>query len=216
MKRLILIVLFLLPIPVYAQEQEAPLPDRWRGLVLDQSTPEDAIKVFGKPKKDVMTRLTSTAIQNWLSKKCKERVFRTLEFNKPEGVDKAFLSFLDNKLVAITIDVKKGISPAGLANIYGIPFQPAIGALDIAMRPRNYEQHQGQVYPRIFPTVYSMVAVSERSFVDAMVTNVPSFGGALARSMGIPDQPGSLPGKVEFISLISRTLENKDGADVLR
>ena len=61
-----------------------------------------------------------------------------------------------------------------------------------------------------------MVAVSEKSFVEAMVGNVPSLGGALARSAGIPDQPGTFPGKVEFVTLVSRTLENRDGADVLK
>jgi hypothetical protein len=114
------------------------------------------------------------------------------------------------------LDVKKGISPAGLSNIYGVQFQPMINAVDIAFRPQDFERNQGKVYPKTFPTVYHMVAVSEHSFVAAMISNVPSFGGALARSMGIPDQPGTLPGRVEFIQLVSRTLENKDGADVLK
>lgn len=61
-----------------------------------------------------------------------------------------------------------------------------------------------------------MLAVGEHSFVDAIISNVPSFGGALAKSMGIADTPGSFPGKVEFMTLVSKTLENKDGADVLK
>jgi hypothetical protein len=35
-----------------AQQQDGAKPDRWRGLVLDESTAEDAIKVLGQPKKD--------------------------------------------------------------------------------------------------------------------------------------------------------------------
>jgi hypothetical protein len=217
MKILILIaVLMTVPSFTCAQEQERPLPDRWRGLILDQSTPEDAIRVLGTPAIDKMGSLSAFRIQSWLTKKTKERIFRTLEFKKPEGIDKAFLSFLDGKLVAITLDMKKGIAPGALSNIYGIEFQPMVGATDIAFRPRDYETTQGRVYPKTYPTVYSMVGVSEKSFVDAMVTNVPSFGGALARSAGIPDQPGTFPGKVEFVTLISRTLENRDGADVLK
>ena len=200
-----------------AQTQENPLPDRWRGLILDQSTPEDAIRILGAPASDKTGgKLTAFRIQSWLTKKAKEKIFRTLEFKKPEGIDKAFLTFLDGKLVAITLDVKKGIVPAGLSNIYGIEFQPMVGATDVAFRPRDYEQSQGRIYPKTYPTVYSMIAVSEKSFVEAMVSNVPSFGGALARSAGIPDQPGTFPGKVEFVSLYSRTLENRDGADVLK
>ena len=91
-----------------------------------------------------------------------------------------------------------------------------IGSLDIVRSPRDYERNQGKVYPKTYPTVYHMVAVSEHSFVTAMVGNVPSFLGALARSSGIPDKLGSFSGKVDFIALFSRTLENREGADVLK
>ena len=35
-----------------AQEQDRPRPDRWRGMVLDETTPEAAIIALGKPAKD--------------------------------------------------------------------------------------------------------------------------------------------------------------------
>lgn len=213
MKTLSLILL--LTVSVCAQDSGAQ-PDRWRGLVLDQSTPADAVRVLGNPSSDRAGKINVFRIHSWLTKRTKEQVFRTLEFKKPEGIDKARLSFLDNKLVAIDLDVKEGISPAGLSNIYGIEFQPMVGAVDVAFHPRDYERNQGRVYPKTYPTVYSMVAVSERSFIDAMIGNVPSFGGVLAKSMGVPDQPGTFPGRVEFITIVSRTLENKDGSNVLR
>lgn len=216
MKILILIALLLIPTLSYSQDSSQPQPDRWRGLILDQSTPEDAIRILGKPANDKIGKLYVLKIQSWLTKKAKEKIFRTLEFKKPEGIDKARLSFLDNKLVAIDLDVKKGIAPVALSNIYGIEFQPLVGAADVGFRPRDYEQNQGRVYPKTYPTTYSMVAVSKNSFIDAMISNVPSFAGALARSAGIPDEPGTYPGRVETITLVSRTLENKDGADVLK
>jgi len=209
------LVLSILSVSVYAQSDNAQ-PDRWRGLILDQSTPDDAIRVLGKPASDRLGPVAVFKIQSWLTKRTKQKIFRTLEFKKPEGIDKAWLFFLDGKLVAINLDMKKGISPAGLSNIYGIEFQPMVGAADVGFRPRDYERNQGRVYPKTYPTVYSMVAVSEKSFVDAMIANVPSFGGALTRSMGIPDQPGTFPGKVEFVTLVSRTLENRDGVNVLK
>ena len=207
----------LIAFTVCAQEtNDKPQPDRWRGLILDQSTPEDAIRVLGRPAKDSMSRLPADPIGNWLTKRHKESIFRALEFKKPEGIDKAWLFFLDGKVVEIMLDVKKGISPAGLSNIYGIQFRPVINAMDIAFRPQDYERNQGQVYPKTYPTVYHMVGISSASFVTAMISNVPSFGGALAQSMGIPDAPGSLPGRVQFVTLISRSLENKDGSNVLK
>lgn len=198
----------------YAQDN--PQPDRWHGLILDQSTPEDVVRVLGQSKNDSLNRIVADPIDNWLTKKHKDKIFRTLEFKQPEGIDRAWLYFLDGKLVAIMLDVKKGISPEGLSNIYGLTFQPVVRAVDLAFKPGDYERNQGHIYPKTFPTVYHMVAVSDHSFVTAMISNVPSFGGALAKSMGIPDQPGSLPGRVEFVMLISRTLENRDGANVLK
>ncbi len=199
-----------------AQEQDKPQPDKWRGLVLDESTPEDALRILSLPAKDSTNRIYADPINNWLTKKHKDKIFRTLEFKNPEGIDKAFLYFLDGKLVAIMLDVKKGISPEGLSNIYGVEFQPVVKAVEVAAFPRDFERREGKIYPKTYPTVYHMVAVSERSFVTAMIGNVPSLGGAFARSAGIPDKPSSFPGRVDFVTLISRKLENRDGADVLR
>jgi hypothetical protein len=188
-------------------------------VVSDQSTPEDAIKILGQPKKDKVDRLMVYQLGRWVSKKQKEKVFRNLEFklDEKQGVQKATASFLDDKLVMLTLDLKSGaVAPNGLSNIYGIQFQPMVGAMDIAFNPRQFEQNQGKIYPKTYPTVYSLVAASEKTFIGAMIGNVPSFMGALGKSMGMPDEPGSFPGKVEFVQIISRTLENRDGADVLK
>ena len=34
------------------KSNDTPQPDRWHGLILDESTPEDAVKVLGKPSED--------------------------------------------------------------------------------------------------------------------------------------------------------------------
>lgn len=210
------VLLLCLSITAFPQTEDRARPDRWRGLVLDESTPEDAIRILGQPAKDKLARIYVFRIQSWLSKKTKEKNFRALEFKNPEGMDKVVLFFERGRLVAIDLDLKKSIAPIALTNIYGIEFQPAVGALDIAFRPRDFERNQGKVYPKTYPTVYSMVGASERSFIDAMVENVPSLGGAFARSAGIQDQPGTFPGKVDKLTIVSRSLENRDGVDVLK
>lgn len=201
-----------------AQEQDKPMPDRWRGLILDQSTAEDAIKILGKPAKETVGSgpVQVDPISNWLTKQKHEKGFRILEFKQPLGMKHVYLMFLNDKLVMISLRLEKSISPEALANIYGIPFNPAIRSLDIAVSSKEYERNQGQIYPKTYPVVYHMVGVGDRSFVSAMVSNVPSFGGALARSAGVPDKPGSFPGKIEFITLVSRALENHDGTNVLK
>jgi hypothetical protein len=184
--------------------------------MIDQSTPEDAIRILGKPKKDRLGAISAPPIDSWLTQKRKERIYRNMEFDKPEGIDRAWLSFKDGKLISIGLDVKNGISPNGLANIYGIKFEPVVSQTDLAFAPRDFERNQGKIYPKTYPTVYNMVGVSDKTLVIAMIGNVPSFGGALAQSMGVPDKPGSFPGRVEMIQIMSRTLENHDGADVLK
>ncbi|MBA3442197.1 MAG: hypothetical protein H0T92_20250 [Pyrinomonadaceae bacterium] len=135
-----------------AQEQDKPMPDRWRGLILDQSTPDDAIRVLGQPSKDKTDNLAPSRIDAWITKKRKEKIFRLLEFKKSEGIDHAWLWFLDNKLVSILLDLKKGtVSPNALNNIYGVQFQPMVSGLDLAMSPRDYERNEGRVYPKTYP-----------------------------------------------------------------
>jgi hypothetical protein len=52
MKPIAIFVVLLFCVNIAApQEQDGAKPDRWRGLILDESTPEDAIKLLGQPKK---------------------------------------------------------------------------------------------------------------------------------------------------------------------
>ncbi|MFN2493643.1 MAG: hypothetical protein ABR501_12260 [Pyrinomonadaceae bacterium] len=53
MKNLIVAALLLSCLSVAAQDTDGPQPDRWRGLILDKSTPADAIKALGHPIKIV-------------------------------------------------------------------------------------------------------------------------------------------------------------------
>ena len=219
MKRAFSLVAFVLcfTFTIYAQD-DSPQPNRWHGLTLDQSTPDEAIALLGKPTKDQLSPLRVDPLSSWITKKRKEKIFRTLEYKNPAtGVEKVWLSFLDGKLVSILLDMKEGtVSPNGLTGIYGLEFRPLIGQADLAFSPRDFERDQGKIYPKTYPTVYHLTAASEKSFLTAMIGNVPSFGGVFAKGLGVPDKPGSFPGKVMFIQLISRTLENKDGADALK
>ena len=91
-----------------------------------------------------------------------------------------------------------------------------VGQADLALRPRDFERREGKVHPRTYPTIYHLASVSERSFVVAMIGNVPSFFGALAKGAGVEDKPGSFPGRTMLVQPVSRALENRGGADVLK
>jgi hypothetical protein len=58
-------LILILSFGAVAQEQDKPMPDRWRGLVIDQSTPEDAIRILGEPKKDKVGSLTVMDVRSW-------------------------------------------------------------------------------------------------------------------------------------------------------
>jgi hypothetical protein len=164
-----------------AQEQDKPMPDRWRGLVIDESTPEDAIRILGQPQSDKLSNLPVRRINNWITKTRKEKVFKRLKFNKPEGLDAAELYFLSGKLVMIQLDTKE-LKPNSLDGVYGIEFRPMVSGADEGWNPKDFERNQGRVYPKSYPTVYHMVAISENSFVCAMIGN-SSFGSVLKMSV---------------------------------
>ncbi|MGE0131863.1 MAG: hypothetical protein AB7U82_27585 [Blastocatellales bacterium] len=198
----------------FALAQEGAKLDRWRGLVIDEATPEAAIEALGKPSSDKVDRLRVFDVDSkWISKRIEQKIFRRLEF-KADGVDKATLSFLDNKLVMIELDPKDKPDASALARIYGIDFLPRISGFQLAVNPRDYERREGRIYPKIYPSVFSIVAVTDRVFVGVLISNA-GFGAALRGSAGIPDA-GAMPGKVERIQIISRRLENKDGAEALK
>lgn len=52
-----------------AQGQGKPMPDRWRGLVIDESTPEDAIRILGQPQSDKLSDLPVRRLNNWITMK---------------------------------------------------------------------------------------------------------------------------------------------------
>lgn len=189
-------------------------PDKWRGMVLDVSTPSDAIKKFGEPKSNKQDRIRVWQINKWISKIQKEKEFRILEYKDIEGFDKARLAFLDSKLVLIDLDFKEKIDPNALQNAYGVDFQPMVSGIDQAMNPDHFEHSQGRVYPKIYPSVYYVVGVSDVSFLCAMVGNA-SWGSTMRGMFDVPDANG-FPGKVELIQIISRkALENRDGVEQL-
>lgn len=210
MKPLILTLLLLcLFVSVSAQQS-----DRWHGLMLDQSTAADAVRLLGKPRADRVSPLSAIPVESWVSNKRKEKVFRTLEYKNPiSGVEKAWLFFFDDRLVSVMLDMKEGtVSPNALSNIYGTPFRPIFDSLTLALSPRDFQRDRGEVYARSYPVTYHLAGVTERSFVTAMVYNSVGIG----KMLGLPDGQGSFPGKVSFVQLISRTMENRDGSDALR
>src|SRR5687768_2248436 len=107
---------------VQSQEQSSPKPDTWRGLVIDASTPDDAIKTFGQPKKDRLGGLRTYPLNKRLTIDHNSTGFRKLYYENVEGIDHVELVFKDNKLLIVEIHPDKKIPAANLPTIYDVRF----------------------------------------------------------------------------------------------
>jgi hypothetical protein len=114
---------------VCAQEQDHPLPDRWHGLIIDQSTPEDAVAALGQPSSDKPeNNFKPYPLDKRISTKGK--AIRQLQYKNVPGFDLVKLYFADGKLAAIYLDLKEKIAASAIPNNYGIEFEPKISSIE--------------------------------------------------------------------------------------
>jgi hypothetical protein len=199
-------LLLLLAFSISATAQS---PDRWKGLIIDESTPENAIAILGKPSADKIDSFRVYKIEDWLAKSIREKKWRRREYKNVEGFDKVILAF-DTKLVFIELNPKE-LDPDVLENAYGVPFIMTADKIVRAMQPGNYSRETGRA--RSFPSFYYLYAKPPKTFILASVSN--SSLGAILGAKSINDDIG-FPGKVQQLQIISRTLENRDGIETLK
>jgi hypothetical protein len=183
-------------------------PDRWHGLFLEETTPEQAIQALGKkPASDQPNRLLIRRVDKWFAAGLRGKTLRRLAFREIQGFSHVDLYFHADKLVAIQLAPKEKMAPTILPDIYGISFKPVQSGAEKMFSGRA-------------PVGYGLVAVSDRTVILAEVYE-SAFGSVMRRSTGVRDpDTGYYPGKVGSIQLISRTLEDrsalKHGADLLK
>jgi hypothetical protein len=188
--------------PPAGQSSGKPLPDRWQNLILDQTTPEEALALLGKPASDKVDPLQIHNIDRWISLRRKDKIFRKLTWKKPAGAHKLDLAFLDGKLVMMRVYYEKKQLPAEeLAPAFGINF---IGVEKVSPNPLEYEQNAVTNIEN-YPMQYYAVAVSPNSFLSALVVD-PNIKRLLKRMVSVPVE-GYLPGQVALIEIVSRRLE---------
>ncbi len=190
MKALIL-VLTLFTVTSVAQE-----PDSWRGLVLDEATPETAIAVLGKPKAEKKEdRFMS--YRNKIIRDLKD--LRILHWEKTEGFEDVKLYFTGGTLAIIQLEKPEKKIPAKVfADAYsGVSFEPAPRASSSAY--------------------YEMDAVTPRSIITAGIGNVTgSVSSGLFGSAGKSGQVRRLEGNVIQIFIQSRRVDDRRGLDALK
>lgn len=206
--------------------QPGSAPDTWHGLTLNVSTPEDAIRILGKPSSDKANQsLQIFLLDKWLAGKHNQKVFRTLTFKKPEAdFAEAQLSFFDNKLMMISLEAKHDdetwVDPNNLNQWFGIKFTPRIRKVgQKLLSPQEFESNAGGAPPKSRHGDYDMIGVSERSFILARVDNMEDVpvgiftrgdvAGARHRNKERKERDAAreFPGRIFIIQIISRKLE---------
>lgn len=195
--------------------------DGWAGMVIDVSTPEDAVRLFGRPAKDKdNVRLDVPRSLSWFSDRYEQKIFRTLTYKKLRDFDKVHFAFLDGKLVAILMEApnaeieKNWIDPDDLQDLFAVTFKPH-------KRERGRQLPSPSEFEKNAPTElqkddydywYDMIAVSEKSFIVAVTDNYKYISGLFEspdakRRKKINARGLMYPGYVSNIEIISRSLQ---------
>lgn len=195
----------------HAQDTAPLSPNQWKGLVLEQSTPEDAIKLLGEPTKQDTTGLVGAwGLGGWVTFNHKDKRFQNLEYKNISGMKSVRLQYLEGKLKAIYFIFadKESPRPSEIAATYNTPLYPILRMLT-NLSPEEFAQNhkaridQGIITPVNYGTVYTLIGVSKESFIVC--------DGA----SGVFNNSGStvsFPGKAYGLALVSRSLEKKNNA----
>lgn len=218
-KLVIAFIVFLCATTVLAQNDQVAA-DRWAGMVINVSTPDDAIRLHGTPSKDKdKVVLDLPRPLSWLSPKTKEKVFRTLSYKRIQESKNVRFSFLDGKLVVITMELPdaeiedKWVDPDDLEQMFGIVFKPS--AYERGKKLPSPSEFQANAPTELkkddYDYWYNMIAVGEHSFVVAIADNYKYISGLFEkpdakRRKKINARGTRYPGYVSDIEIISRTL----------
>jgi hypothetical protein len=198
----------------------APRPDGWRGTVLNVSNPDDAIRLFGTPARDKgMSALELPRPLSWLSDKYKEKIFRTLSYKKLGDYKQVQFSFLDSKLVLISLEAPNAeleenwIDPDDLEGLFAVNFKPHKRKYNSKLpSPADFQANAPvELNKDEYAYWYDMIAVSENSFIVAIADNYQYRSGLfdnrdVKKRKKINAKGTRYPGYVSGIEIINRSL----------
>lgn len=194
--------------------------DGWRGLILNVSTPDDAIRLFGAPAKDKdKIALDLPRPLSWLSDKYKERVFRTISYKKLDNYKQVRFSFLEGKLISITMEApdaeleENWIDPDDLEQLFAVNFKPHKRKYNSKLpAPSDFQANApAELKKDEYAYWYDMIAVTDTSFIVAIADNYRYQSGLfespdVKRRKKINARGAKYPGYVSDIEIISRRL----------
>lgn len=184
-------------------------PDQWRGQLLGQTTPEEAVKTLGPPAQDKKGRLEIMRMKKQFPATQYQNVFRKLEYKDINGFEKARLFFQNDKLVMIELRAGKSLLAQTAANSFNISFRVSA---DLSSSIPNIKTPsdaadvlQDPVYLQQYSDYYYLIGETGKSVVLAWVDNKKD--GAYLRRYHNTKPIGQLFGYVRSIQIISKELK---------
>ncbi len=191
-------------------------PNQWKGLTLDESTAEEVLEKFGKPKTERVEKVVLPVIGKLLTKELKQKKWRTMHYAQLEEAKNAAFAFDEkNRLVIIYFEAE-ALSPQAVVNSYDVAFKPIYSTLVASRYPKDYGKDvTGNVYAKWYPAVYYLFGTADKNLVVASIDN-SAFKTILKQTVGIRPSNLFYPGNVVSMLLISRSLEDKDNSEILK
>lgn len=205
------------------QNSSAALTDKILSeLKLDESTPEDAARLLGKPGKDEFDDFSlggkhgmfQVSIERIVQTKDNEKAYRKFLYkNLGAGTDDVTLRFYAGKLVHVIIDYdlgrkkkENGIPASSLSAKYGVDFIILQGVAK-GSKLSDFEGQKENTIPKVYDVLYTLMSVQKDRIYFARIENNNSK--AFWRSLASKPTREMFPGYVLELHLISRALEGK-------
>ena len=210
-----LICFLVLALDCFGRQSTAYVSTGWQGLTFDQSTPQDAIRTLGPPVSDKTDRLYIHNIDNWVTPKHKEKLFRILIYKNVGEVKRAELAFLEGKLIRIFLKYEGKEFPAQeLSARVGLDFVMVEKEVPSDSTPEMYEGQKEPLVPKVYPVVYHLVSVTPRSLISAYVQS--GSPKAMLKEAFRMKTKEVFPGSIVHIEMISRELAKTNLTSHLR
>ena len=192
----IIAALFLACIGIVGQTAE-----HWNGLVLDETSPMQAIAIFGQPRLDRPSKLHADDIQTLLSPNTAKPDFQTLEWENVNGYDAVMLTFsADDKLLKIAA-WPKSEGTKSLESLCGGNWKAAGQNLVKDFRAELSSASKPVSVTPVTKSWYKVFALTPRAFCIGYVINEPKPSTVPLPAMA------AFPGRLSDITIVSRAVE---------
>ena len=174
----------------------------WRGLILGETTPQEARSEMGDPVKIKEKQKLGTEARRWIDRK---RRYQRFEYKKWENLKKVRLYFHNGLLAAIEFEPNYKLKAFELRDRYGMRLYPLVLGLRMTGDPENWEPDNRYREALDYPALYHLLGVGLEVFVDVTV----GFDGLLknlAENAGGGFGGDFTPGRAMKIQLMARWL----------